>query len=123
MTFSHLTSKSVESRSIAQAVSKSSASGGLQAKLNNSPHQLAQLRKVASLKGINFQAGIGSGWHIHKGHIKYGTNNATRVNFANRTRQQIGYELQQVIDAQGLNATKTGTDFLACTAWLRANVA
>lgn len=123
MTFSQFIPKAVESHSTVQAVSKSSASSGLQAKLANSPRQLAQFRKVASLKGINFQAGIGSGWHIHKGHIKYGTNNDTRINFAGRTRQQIGYELQQKIDEYNLEDTKTWADFLACTAWLRANIA
>lgn len=77
-------------------------------------------------KGViqKFDAGIGAGWHVHYGdHIKYSNNNATRINFAGRTRRQVGYALEQAIQAQGLAATKANADFIACKTWIRNNVA
>lgn len=71
-----------------------------------------------------FNAGIGAGWHIHHGeHIKYASNNATRVNFSGRNRKQIGYELEQKIQNNGLAATKGNADFIACKTWIRNNIA
>lgn len=77
-------------------------------------------------KGViqKFDAGVGAGWHVHYGdHIKYANNNATRINFAGRTRRQIGFALEQAIQAQGLAGTKANADFIACKTWLRNNVA
>lgn len=71
-----------------------------------------------------FDAGIGAGWHIHhREHIKYANNNATRVNFGGRNRKQIGYELEQKIQDNGLAATKANADFIACRTWIRNNIA
>lgn len=71
-----------------------------------------------------FNAGIGAGWHIHhREHIKYASNNATRVNFSGRNRKQIGYELEQKIQDNGLAETKGNADFIACKTWIRDNIA
>lgn len=71
-----------------------------------------------------FDAGIGAGWHIHFGdHVKYNGNNATRVNFAGRSRRQIGYAWEQVIQNNGLAGTKANQDFIDCKAWIRNNIA
>jgi len=71
-----------------------------------------------------FDSGTGAGWHIHFGeHIKYASNNATRVNFGGRTRQQVGYALEQKIQENGLAATKADQDFIACKTWIRNNIA
>lgn len=85
------------------------------------PVQLQALENAVIQK---FDAGIGAGWHIHFGeHIKYANNNATRVNFGGRNRRQIGYELEQKIQANGLAATKANADFIACRTWIRNNIA
>lgn len=71
-----------------------------------------------------FDAGTGAGWHIHYGeHVKYDSNNATRVNFGGRTRRQIGYAWEQVIQDHGLAETKTTPDFIACKTWIRDHIA
>lgn len=70
-----------------------------------------------------FDAGIGSGWHIHYGeHVKYASTNATRVNFRGRTRRQIGYAWEQAIQANGLAGTKGNSDFIACKTWIRNHI-
>lgn len=71
-----------------------------------------------------FDAGIGAGWHIHYGdHVKYNGNDATRVNFTGRTRRQIGYAWEQVIQNYGLAGTKANQDFIDCKTWIRNNIA
>ena len=70
-----------------------------------------------------FNAGVGSGWHIHFGdHVKFANNNATRVNFAGRNRREVGYAWENVIQDNKLAATKNRPDFLACKAWIRTNL-
>jgi hypothetical protein len=33
--------------------------------------------------------GKGSGWHVHKDHVKYGNNNETRMNLFGRSQSDI----------------------------------
>ena len=81
-------------------------------------------RKCAGASVIQkFNAGIGSGWHIHhRNHVKYDSNDATRVDFAGRTRRQIGYRWEQVIQSNGLAGTKGTPDFIACKTWIRNHI-
>jgi len=83
-------------------------------------------RTIQRREGVvqrRFDAGIGSGWHIHYGeHVKYASTNATRVNFSGRTRRQIGYAWEQAIQANGLAGTKNDSDFIACKTWIRDHI-
>lgn len=45
-----------------------------------------------------FQAGEGAYWHVHYDHVKFGNDNATRVNFEGRTAKQIRKKLKEVKD-------------------------
>lgn len=62
-------------------------------------------------------AGFGKFWHIHEGHIKYGKNNATRINFyPNDTAASILERLNQVLqDNPGLQ-DKLGLQ--ECIKWI-----
>ncbi|NKB81205.1 MAG: hypothetical protein GKS05_04810 [Nitrospirales bacterium] len=83
------------------------------------------VRQQGSEKPViqKFDAGIGAGWHIHYGeHVKYDSNNATRVNFGGRTRRQVGYAWEQVIQSNGLAGTKGDADFIACKTWIRNHI-
>lgn len=46
--------------------------------------------------GNAFLAGQGAYWHVHYDHVKFGTNNQTRVDFGGRTRKQIRKKLKEV---------------------------
>ncbi len=84
--------------------------------------QVAQFQ-VEPIQRAGFDAGIGAGWHIHyQDHVKYASNNATRVNFQGRTRRQIGYAWEQAIQANGLAGTKANADFIACKTWIRNHI-
>ncbi|EDP94210.1 hypothetical protein KAOT1_00930 [Kordia algicida OT-1] len=108
-------------RKLEKKTSQAVANVVTQKKETSSSFQLKDNRPqtIAQLKGINFDAGIGSGWHVHKGHVKYASNNSTRVNFKNRTSREIGFALENAIKANGLSATKTGSDFKACMTYIR----
>lgn len=67
-------------------------------------------------KGIRFEAGTGSAWHVHKDHVKYGTNNGTRVNFAGRNAAKILEQLGEVLDAYPGLANGSGLD--ACREYI-----
>jgi hypothetical protein len=48
-------------------------------------------------------AGVGSKWHIHHGHIKLGNLNDSRVEFNGRPRKAIKKELGEKIERYALN--------------------
>ncbi len=100
---------------------------GEKALFNTTQHEIKPLQQqviesVIQKKGINFQAGTGDGWHVHKDHIKYNSNNATRINFDNRSRREIGYQLEEVIQRNGLAETKHREDFIECKTWIRDHI-
>jgi hypothetical protein len=83
----------------------------LQDMANNSPQlkQVAQMQAVANkftsqqqpvlqlAGGKNaFLAGKEAYWHVHYDHVKFGTDDGTRVNFAGRTAKQIRKKLNEV---------------------------
>lgn len=68
-----------------------------------------------------FLAGEESGWHVHYDHIKYGTNNSTRVNFGNKDRRKIGYDIEQTLNTPQLQSLKSKPGWAACMTWLRNN--
>jgi hypothetical protein len=85
--------------------------------------ELFQKKDIGSVVIQKFDAGIGEGWHIHYGnHVKYDSNNDTRVNFGGRTRRQIGYAWEEKINEHGLMGTKETADFISCKTWMRNNL-
>lgn len=66
---------------------------------------------------FKMDAGYGDAWHIHKGHIKYGTNTATRINFnAKDTAATILARLNRVLQTfPGLNGQRGLSE---CIAWI-----
>lgn len=62
-------------------------------------------------------AGDGNFWHIHKGHIKYGSNNGTRINFHNNdTAADIINRLNEVLQAYPGLQDKPGLQ--ECIKWI-----
>ena len=68
-------------------------------------------------RGDGYLAGEGGTWHVHYDHVKYGSNGATRVNFAGRTRATI------LRDLTARSAGIPATGLAACRAWINANLA
>jgi hypothetical protein len=56
--------------------------------------EILQARKGET---IRFDAGKGDSWHIHKDHVKYDSNNETRVNFTGRTKETILEKIDEVL--------------------------
>lgn len=74
-------------------------------------------------KGTRVDAGTAELWHIHKDHIKYGSNNATRVDFSGRNLQKI---MEKIAEKQDLynNLQKTPEQALTysqCITWINKN--
>jgi hypothetical protein len=66
----------------------------------------APIQKVTQL--LRFDAGVGSGWHIHFDHIKLGKRNESRVEFNGRSKKEIRKELGEKIDRFGLDVGQPG---------------
>ena len=60
-------------------------------------------REVAQL--IRFEAGTGADWHVHKDHVKFGSNQKSRVDFAGRNANQILAKLADKVLELGLITT------------------
>lgn len=95
----------------------------LQGIANNSA-QVAQLKayqlmsnRVVQKKGINYEAGTGEDWHVHKDHVKYDGDNSSRINFAGRSKTQIKKAMQEYHDGLGHSPARQ-TTYLACRRWI-----
>lgn len=95
----------------------------LQRMANNSA-QVAQLNayqlmsnRVVQAKGINYEAGTGEDWHVHKDHVKYDGDNSSRINFVGRTKTQIKKAMQAYHDTLG-HSNERQTTYLACRRWI-----
>lgn len=92
--------------------------------LANRSAQVAQLhayqlmtRRVVQKKGINYEAGTGEDWHVHKDHVKYDGDNSSRINFAGRSKTQIKKAMQEYHDTLG-HSKERQTTFIACRRWI-----
>ncbi|GAB59474.1 eCIS core domain-containing protein [Rheinheimera nanhaiensis] len=68
---------------------------------------------------IRFEAGEGADWHVHKDHVKFGSNQKSRVDFAGRNAQQILDKLADAVARYGLSTA--GTNYQACVDYINAN--
>ena len=96
----------------------------LQSMANNSTqvaqlnaYQLMSNRSIVQKKGINFDAGTGDNWHVHKDHVKYNGDNSSRINFAGRSKTQIKKAMQEYHDTLG-HSPERQTTYLDCRRWI-----
>ncbi|MCS4308119.1 hypothetical protein M2404_002467 [Rheinheimera pacifica] len=68
---------------------------------------------------IRFEAGEGADWHVHKDHVKFGSNQKSRVDFTGRNAQQILDKLADAVTRYGLSTA--GTNYQACVDYINAN--
>lgn len=68
---------------------------------------------------IRFEAGDGADWHVHKDHVKFGSNQKSRVDFSGRNAQQILDKLADAVARYGLSTA--GTHYQACVDYINAN--
>lgn len=70
---------------------------------------------------IRYEAGQGHLWHVHKDHVKYNGDNASRINFFGRSKTSIRKAMQQyhqtLPNSRNLNWT-----YVACDRWIRSNL-
>ncbi|HCL04992.1 MAG TPA: hypothetical protein DHW64_03065 [Chitinophagaceae bacterium] len=90
----------------------------------NSSAQVAQLKayqlmshRVVQAKGINYEAGTGEDWHVHKDHVKYDGDNSSRINFTGKTKTQIKKAMQEYHDTLG-HSKERQTTYIACRRWV-----
>ncbi len=85
--------------------------------------QMADTAQLAqAVAQLRFDAGEGSVWHVHKGHIKLGNSSDSRVEFNGRSAKDIRKELGEKIERFGLNVGgDLATSFRECIDWINAN--
>jgi len=90
----------------------------------NSSTQVAQLKayqlmsnRVIQKKGINYEAGTGEDWHVHKDHVKYDDDNSSRINFTGKSKTQIKKAMQEYHNSLG-HSPERQTTYLACRRWI-----
>ena len=70
-----------------------------------------------------FEAGEGAKWHVHHDHVKFGTNQKTRVNFAGRTQEAVLNHLNEVLEAfSTLTKGSNVATLEQCKKWIRAQL-
>jgi hypothetical protein len=72
---------------------------------------------LATGTGDGFRAGVRGAWHVHYDHVKYGSNGATRVNFAGRQPSTIEGDV-----TAALRLTRDSTGYEACRQWMNTNL-
>ncbi|MEE3878046.1 hypothetical protein [Vibrio sp. YYF0003] len=90
-----------------------------------SSYQLQRLKLVSSGviqgKGINFEAGQGSMWHVHKDHVKYNGDDRSRINFDGRTKTYIKKEMEMYHNTLSHNKNRHHT-YLECRKWINKHL-
>jgi hypothetical protein len=72
---------------------------------------------VVQRKGINYEAGTGNLWHVHKDHVKYDGNNGSRINFAGRTKTYIKTAMERYHNTLGHDTNRHHT-YMQCRKWI-----
>lgn len=95
---------------------------------NNNPRakQAIQLQAmankgVAQAKGINYEAGAGDLWHVHKDHVKYNGDNSSRINFTGRSKTYIKKQMELYHNTLGHDTNRHHT-YLQCRQWINKNL-
>lgn len=88
---------------------------------NNRLTKAQSSRGVVQAKGINYEAGIGSLWHVHKDHVKYNGDNSSRVNFAGRSKTSIRNEMKAYHNTLGHSKGRHHT-YIQCRKWITRNL-
>ncbi|MBR9875581.1 hypothetical protein L3V31_15715 [Vibrio sp. J1-1] len=90
-----------------------------------SRHQLQRLKLVSSgviqSKGINFDAGQGSLWHVHKDHVKYNGDDSSRVNFTGRSKTLIKKNMEIYHNTLSHSQNRHHT-YLECRKWINKHL-
>lgn len=111
--------KEKSSSALANAVSqrKSNHTIGL---TDNRPEAITQ-RKIVQAKGINFEAGTGNLWHVHKDHVKFNGDNGSRINFKGRSKAFIKKQMEAYHNTLPHNANTHHT-YLQCRKWINKHL-
>lgn len=72
-------------------------------------------------KGINYEAGQGSMWHVHKDHVKYNGDDRSRINFDGRTKTYIKKEMEMYHNTLSHNKNRHHT-YLECRKWINKHL-
>lgn len=78
-------------------------------------------RGVLQSKGINYEAGQGSMWHVHKDHVKYNGDDRSRINFDGRTKTYIKKEMEMYHNTLSHNKNRHHT-YLECRKWINKHL-
>jgi hypothetical protein len=72
---------------------------------------------VIQAKGINFEAGVGNMWHVHRDHVKYGVENGSRINFDGRSKTYIKRQMELYHNTLPHNNNLHHT-YIECRKWI-----
>lgn len=76
---------------------------------------------VLQAKGINYEAGQGNLWHVHKDHVKYNGDNSSRINFAGRSKTYIKKQMEQYHNTLSHDSNRHHT-YLQCRKWINRHL-